>query len=485
MHVVPEGLSPSGFAKTWYKYQFSQAAAPPYACFRPPVEPPRAVPASLVDPLFGRFLDAAGGPLSELPLDELAAASAAAVALCDTMPQHFAREAARQDALLRILSALLDERVAEFSPSPASSGARTDGGLLVATGGKGSPMVDCMALLVEVKNELGARAGEPMVQGARTYELFWAEPSRASICSRAGACPCLLLEVVGPLLRVHALALLPGGGVLAEPLTAALNCLPLTGQPRALDALVATLAATRAAARELGALYRAAGDTAQAAPRSPVAGGLAGAPLLPWPLRDAAAWTGAAHLGGAAAAGKLLYVAHGAAAAPPGVPPASRVCVKFAPACYGGDVHAAWAAAGLAPALHAVERLPGGMHMVAMDLLSPTDGWQVLALLMPKSPAAAAARAAALTALAAAHSVALPGGATRAAHGDCRGANVFVRAARGGVTWEARFVDFDWSGTEGVARYPPLMSAAVPWSPGARPGTLLAQAHDTDLLTRA
>ena len=477
-------MSPSGFAKAWYKYQFSPVAAPPYACFRPPVEPPRAVPASLVDPVFGRFLDAAGGPLSELPPDDMAAASAAAVALCDTMPHRFAREAARQDVLLRILSTLLDERVAEFSPSPTSSGARTDGGILVATGGGGSP-VQALALLVEVKNELGSRAGDPMAQGARTFELFWAEPSRASICRRAGACPCLLLEVVGPLLRVHALALLPDGGVLAEPLTAALNCLPLTGQPRALDALVAVLAATRAAARELGALYSAAGNTAQAAPCPPVAGALAGAPLLPWPLRNTAAWTGVAHLGGAAAAGKLLYVANGAASAPAGVPRASRLCVKFVPARYGSDVHAAWAAAGMAPVLHAVERLPGNIYMVVMDLLSPSDGWQPLALLTPTSPVAAAARAAALTALAAAHSVALPGGTTRAAHGDCRGANVFVRAARNGVTWEACFVDFDWSGTEGVARYPPLMSAAVPWSPGARPGALLAQAHDTDLLMRA
>lgn len=50
--------------------------------------------------------------------------------------------------------------------------------------------------------------------------------------------------------------------------------------------------------------------------------------------------------------------------------------------------------------------------------------------------------------------------------------------------WETRFVDFGWSGTEGKSRYPTLMNIEVPWPSGARPGALLAQAHDVDLLLR-
>ena len=453
------------------KFQFAKKGAPPYACFRPPVEPPRALPASLVDPLFGRFLDAVGGPLDALDPGDLAAASAAAVALCDAMPQRFPLEAARQDVLLGILSQLLGERCAEFSPAPERSGARTGGGVLVQSS---ETAASALALLVEVKNELGARAGEPFAQGARTFELFWTEPSRAGIRARAGVCPGLMVEVVGPLLRLHALALLPDGGVLMEPLTHALNCLPLTGQLRSLDVLVAALAAARAAMRELKALYRAATDASQPAPRARVAGAL----LLPWPLRDAAAWTSVVHLG----RGKLLYEASAAAAAPSGVPHGANVCVKFALRHYGKDVHAAWAAEGLAPSLHAVQPLPGDAYMVVMDALTPEDGWQLLA---HQSQDAAAARAAALDALAAAHKVPLSGG-VYAAHGDCRGANVFVRAAPGGGehAWETRFVDFDWSGEQGKTRYPTFMSTEVQWPSDARPGALLAQAHDVDLLSR-
>jgi hypothetical protein len=44
-----------------------------------------------------------------------------------------------------------------------------------------------------------------------------------------------------------------------------------------------------------------------------------------------------------------------------------------------------------------------------------------------------------------------------------------------------RFIDFDWSGAEGVAVYPPFINTLVPWPPGVAPGAPLAQAHDTAL----
>jgi len=44
------------------------------------------------------------------------------------------------------------------------------------------------------------------------------------------------------------------------------------------------------------------------------------------------------------------------------------------------------------------------------------------------------------------------------------------------------FLDFDWAGVEGKARYPPLMSQMVPWPPGAEHGALISAYHDQLLL---
>jgi hypothetical protein len=171
------------------------------------------------------------------------------------------------------------------------------------------------------------------------------------------------------------------------------------------------------------------------------------------------------------------------------VPTARRVAVKLSRHGYGADVHAAWAAAGVAPALlhHAV--LPGGLHMVVMELLDVAAGWRVLRQLAPAEQAAA--RGAALAALRRAHAAPLPGGGF-GAHGDCRDVNVMVRlapaapaagtAAGAAPEWEVRFVDFDGAGEEGCRLYPPLMSPAVRWPLGALPGVPLQRAHDTELL---
>lgn len=53
----------------------------------------------------------------------------------------------------------------------------------------------------------------------------------------------------------------------------------------------------------------------------------------------------------------------------------ATLCVKFTQH-YNQRVHAAWAQAGLAPALISVKTLPGGWHMVSMELLG--QGWACL-----------------------------------------------------------------------------------------------------------
>jgi hypothetical protein len=475
-------VSPSAMSVTWPKYQFGKGPVL-YACFRPPLLPPLALPAALIHPAFGRFIDNVAAPLASCR-EGYELESECALQLMTLMPGHYKYEAERQDNLLQVLERLLGTPVRESSPT-RSSRSRTDGCVVLHIGG-----VDVIVFLVEVKNELMA-SGDPSFQGARTLQLSWESPLRAALRSR-DACPALLLEAVGPLVRVCALAALSANRVLCEPLTPFLHCLPVTFQPRHLDALVAALRALRLGVAELTAHYTsapvAAAAAAAAAPRDERL-------ALPYPLRDGASFASVAHV----CTGKLVYsataVGHVADALPQHA--LKDACIKFAARGYAADVHATWAAAGLAPALYEHRVLPGGVHMVVMQLLRRDDGWRMLHE-VPAGARAVAVRAAA-AALARAHALRLPCGG-RAAHGDCREANVLLRRGATPDSYDVCFIDFDWAGRvaspeeeaeqeqvdpsvrPAVAVYPPYMSTTVPWPSGARPGAPLLQEHDAALL---
>ncbi|KAG5183765.1 hypothetical protein JKP88DRAFT_220207 [Tribonema minus] len=52
--------------------------------------------------------------------------------------------------------------------------------------------------------------------------------------------------------------------------------------------------------------------------------------------------------------------------------------------------------------------------------------------------------------------------------------------------WHVRFIDFDWAGLEGIARYPKSLFDAPRqgWHEEARAGRLMCQQHDTFLLEK-
>jgi hypothetical protein len=485
--------SPSTLAdrNVWARYQFPPGGgAPAFACFRPLVGPPHALPAALVSPIFAAFLADCEAPLASLGRCGLE--SRCAAQLLAHMPRCFRREHERQHTVNAVLSRLLGHTVAAFRPA-SDSRSETDGGILVNVAG-----VECLLFVPEYKADVGT-SGDPYFQLQRTYQLYWDAPERrSSALLAADCCPALALEVVGPLLRVSALASLRGNRVLCEPLTPFLHFLCVRDQPRYMERLVVMLRALRNAVAGLAAHYEevlsricvCAPPTAAAA----AAGGGRDARLaLPHPLRDASRFTHVTHL----CDDKLLYAARDArqaAASTMHAPDAPNVCVKFSRAGgYGDDVHAAWADARLAPALYSVEALPGGLRMVVMQLLPRTEGWRMLSEVSP--PAARCA------ALAAAHALPLRAGGV-GVHGDCRACNVLVRT-RGGAdekavlhsrdddaddaddistAWDVRFVDFDWSGAEGAHAYPPYMSEAVLWPISALPGLPLARSHDAELL---
>ena len=471
-------LSPSEMGQKWPEYQFGPPV-PKYFCNRPAVPPPLAVPVALATPIFGRFLDVVAAPVASL--GDMHRESACAMQLCQRMPDSFAVEVDRQDVFLRALEELLDDRVDGFSPA-AGSTSRSDGGIQAWVRN-----MLIMLLLVEVRNELDLGGGDPTFQSLRFTELQLEVPALMALRD-SDVCPALLLEVLGPQFRVSALTWMPSGHVLCEPLTPLLHMLPLTGQPRQLDDLVRALCAMRRALGELREHYTQVVERLD--PTAPGAGGDAVVPdffiALPYPLRDGGVFADVEHF----SPGKLLYEATLVATG-------ERVCIKFAPRSYAAAVHAAWAAAGLAPALLEHRVLPGGIHMIVMELCSPDDGWCLLSdtdMLTGEAAAVHSERAAALAAadaaLRRAHAVQLPCGRC-AAHGDCRSVNVLVRRAptpsSGGeaqdAAFQVRFLDFDWAGPAGETVYPPYMSNVVSWPPGATPGSPITQAHDRQLLT--
>eukprot|EP00878_Enallax_costatus_P015950 GHUV01016723.1.p1 GENE.GHUV01016723.1~~GHUV01016723.1.p1 ORF type:complete len:358 (+),score=94.99 GHUV01016723.1:1566-2639(+) len=158
--------------------------------------------------------------------------------------------------------------------------------------------------------------------------------------------------------------------------------------------------------------------------------------------------------------------------------------VKFTTSFYPSHVHKAWQEHQLVPKLYSSQNLSGGYSYVVMELLDSKD-WQRLCDVLEgeySEKDKMDARQAAERTLEAAHKieVKLDGMMGRAVHGDCRGPNIMMRRANSG--WDVRFVDLDWSGFDGVGRYPPRMSSKIDWHPTAKPGLVLQQVHDVHLL---
>ncbi|GMF37083.1 unnamed protein product [Phytophthora lilii] len=137
----------------------------------------------------------------------------------------------------------------------------------------------------------------------------------------------------------------------------------------------------------------------------------------------------------------------------------NEVIVKFAKR-YGKEVHQYYSDAGFAPALLCCESLPSDWTFVVMERLPLTSLVRAEAdqtmvrdqLREIRSTLAAAAFV----------------------HGDLRESNVMWDP----VELRVVLVDFDWSGKDGAARYPPFMNAEIAWPSGAESGKPLRSSHD-------
>ena len=270
---------------------------------------------------------------------------------------------------------------------PREGGRMATGGVTAVKPDFSDQLTWRLCVVLEAKREIGSK-GDSNFQGASYYGIWWQARQQSPFLQRT-CCPALLLEVVGPHLRVSALYWLHS--VVVCPLTPLINLLWFGDNEEHMITIARTLAAVRATQQKLAALY-VQPPAVQGLPDSSSSSNSLRPDFLqltmPYPMADYAQAS-------AMPTGRRVYTAT--------VPSSGeQVLVRFVRR-YGGDAHAAWAAAGLAPQLRLIKPMPGAWFRVEMELLEATDGWVELAS-WRGSDVAAATRAA-QAALVRAHTV--------------------------------------------------------------------------------
>jgi hypothetical protein len=145
----------------------------------------------------------------------------------------------------------------------------------------------------------------------------------------------------------------------------------------------------------------------------------------------------------------------------------ATICIKFVHR-YSKDVHKRCASEHFAPALYGFENLPGGWHMIVMEMIG--DDYCCLG----ESSAYYSHYDEIMTKLVSLHQECL-------VHGDIRDTNIMVKKdGSPGIL----LVDFDWSGKIGETRYPMNVYCGKRlWRPaGAKDGQLILAEHDIQML---
>ncbi|KAF8833879.1 hypothetical protein BDN67DRAFT_916066, partial [Paxillus ammoniavirescens] len=147
------------------------------------------------------------------------------------------------------------------------------------------------------------------------------------------------------------------------------------------------------------------------------------------------------------------------------------ICIKFVRR-YSREAHSLCASLGFAPKLRGFEQVPGGWFLVVMDKLV---GYKLLADLCdsPDSHPPESVFEAISDQLKHLHL----GGFV---HGDIRDTNIMLKEDD---QKQFMIIDFDWAGKTGEVRYPPYVNGTDIWRPeGAHDGELIQAGHDDAML---
>eukprot|EP00195_Chlamydomonas_chlamydogama_P016920 CAMPEP_0202891096 /NCGR_PEP_ID=MMETSP1392-20130828/1266_1 /ASSEMBLY_ACC=CAM_ASM_000868 /TAXON_ID=225041 /ORGANISM="Chlamydomonas chlamydogama, Strain SAG 11-48b" /LENGTH=558 /DNA_ID=CAMNT_0049574771 /DNA_START=112 /DNA_END=1785 /DNA_ORIENTATION=+ len=344
------------------KEQMNEAQGPLLLNCRPPAAS-SPVPVQLLVPAFNQITTAATAAWPVMGQEDLPDVECTDFALyfCQAMSASFKDEDHRQDVVMTLLQAFLGSHL---NYRKANRGERLPD-ICVSTD-------KAQLMHVQVKDEMGS-SGDAMLQGQLYYADYIVTPQAYGLLATS-LCPVLLLEVVGPLLRIsgHAYS---AGAVVCQPLTPMFNLLDLhKAHPEQVLVLARTLSALRSTLHELSASY--------ASEEVPVSDTLPcwGHSPTPMPhhlqLRLLQQQASSVDMMGTS---KLVYEVHGAVL--PGGSERQSYIIKYTQR-YGAAVHRAWAAQNFAPQLLGVELLPGGWYAVSMECLGFKDGWWPLTALL-------------------------------------------------------------------------------------------------------
>ncbi|KAF8808335.1 hypothetical protein BYT27DRAFT_6498226 [Phlegmacium glaucopus] len=149
------------------------------------------------------------------------------------------------------------------------------------------------------------------------------------------------------------------------------------------------------------------------------------------------------------------------------------ICIKFVTR-YCKEAHEFCASKGFAPRLHAVERLPGGWHMVVMDDMG--DDYVSLDDFIETTQENADTRNTFLGKFRECLSQLHQAGYV---HGDVRNTNILLRKS----DHDFKLLDFDWSGRIGEVKYPFNINTTTVKRPDeVTDGGLIQEKHDMEML---
>ena len=420
--------SPSEMAKptTWPSYLWDH---PELICLRNEVcaSENTLLPMTLCNRIFAEFLDGCMENI-EITLGDVAFANN----LWATMTKHFQNENQRKEVLFSASG------INEYFPNihNDSDGPKKSDGTIKSPQG-------FMCLNIEVKNERGGGAGNPVMENIGYFikQVYPTSGLNDKIikAQKKYESPSLLLEIEGPWLGVSGI-INTETIVYHVPLT---PMLPFVSPSHELfNQFVCCLASIK---RAVGALLYYYGNESRMKPIS--------YDLVPYIFHEEQ------HENVRRITRRVFESWKG------GI----NIVTKFARR-YGKDVHNLIAELGFTPPLIQVKRLPGKWVQVEMEK------WNNLQELRNAADKEEAKRQ-----LRKIIDCLKENGYV---HGDLRYANLFIRTSPESKTEKVVLLDFDWAGKNNEDTYPLNMNHSIVWPEGVNCGAKLMHSHDEDWLQR-
>jgi hypothetical protein len=412
--------------------------------------PPSAassIPSTLLHPIFGEFIDDCEN------YEPTAADNQLVWTLSAAMSGFFTHESTRASKFREILR---DSHFEAFVSKIEGTRFKTDGDIQSLGFRRG---------IIEMKNEIGSGGPQPHAQGISYY----IHSTKSSVAEMPGfRFPCILITLVGKLSVFHRYIFFTTSSGAHIDFSAAVwstrpnvqvlsPALPLfyhRTDTRMRAMIARHFGALRNALRSLEQCYEQ--ELSNKAPR-PIAN-----LEFPYPLSYTCVNTSSirhfrylSHMDDS----KLLFAAE--------TDDDEKVCIKFA-RHYSKDVHTFCASGGFGPTLKGFEGLPGGWHMVVMEMIGE-DYCRLMDFPPPYSHFDDITGK-----LASLHQA-------NYVHGDVRNTNIMVKKDG---NQGFKLVDFDWSGRTGEVRYPMnVYQGQRLWRPhGAEDGLLIKADHDIEML---